>query len=70
MKRFWILWSPYSHLPPTTMFRTKGEAKVAARVMAKRHGGLFYICQAKGFGRRVGNDSLNRVDVSSIKKGT
>jgi hypothetical protein len=47
-KKFWILWSPESHLPPTKRFDTKAEATKIAKHMAEKHPDqTFYVCQAQ-----------------------
>lgn len=53
MKSFFILWNPFSDLPPTARFSTRKQAAEAARRMAAVHGGTFYVCKAQGMARRI-----------------
>lgn len=47
--KFWIIWNPDHHAPPTARFATYEAAEASARVMATRfwpH--RFYVCEASG----------------------
>lgn len=46
-KKFYILWNPAGHTPPTKQFETYEEAARVAEAMQKRIGlGTMYILQA------------------------
>lgn len=57
MKRFWILWSPQSHLPPTKRWDKRSEAVEVAEKMARAHPSQeFYVMQ-----------SVNHSQVASVR---
>lgn len=47
MKRFFILWNPYSPLPPQKRFATEVEATDIAHEMAAKYSQEFYVLEAK-----------------------
>ena len=49
LKRFWILWSPQSSMPPRVKFDNKEEALRVAKLMAEKHSPQeFYVCESVG----------------------
>lgn len=45
--KFWILWTPTCEKPPRVRFYSQKEAENAAEVMTRKHGGVFFVLQAK-----------------------
>lgn len=51
--KFWLIWNPASNLPPKVQFVSEADADRAAAEMAERHGGVFYVCEARSRAERA-----------------
>jgi hypothetical protein len=46
LPKFWILWGPASHKPPTKRFHSRKHAEDVAEIMVNKHGGEFYVMES------------------------
>lgn len=47
MDTFWVLWQPGHPNPPRVKFSSEEEAERVAGIMVRKHGGVYYVLQAK-----------------------